>query len=101
MSGVELDPEVNTIVVKIATRKMRFHIFKLSDDNKNIVTDAKGCEEENCTDTKSSVREAEENTVKALQTIKDLLPAAEPRYVVVDTEYEKEERVVNKLILLS
>ena len=47
------------------------------------------------------MREAEENTVKALQTIKDLLPAAEPRYVVVDTEYEKEERVVNKLILLS
>ena len=76
--------------------------FKLSDDNKSIVPDLRGCEEENVTDTKASVADAEANTEKALETIKDLLPLKEPRYVVVDTEYEKEEiRSVNKLVLLS
>mmetsp|Transcript_82638 Transcript_82638/g.212888 ORF Transcript_82638/g.212888 Transcript_82638/m.212888 type:complete len:138 (+) Transcript_82638:112-525(+) len=71
MSGVQVKDECVDLYNQIKMKKdLRYVLFKMSDDKKNIVVDASGEKTENWDD-----------FVKAL-------PEAEPRYALVDIEYK-------------
>ena len=88
-SGIPVDQEIVDAWHKVTSRKARFIVMKMSDDNSHVQLDHMGERNAECEDLKQHVED-----------MKKHVPENEARFIGMDFSFHEDDRLVEKLIFI-